>query len=177
MLDLPHCLMRTADERAFTSGSTFNYSNIDTLALGLLVKAATNERFAKYFERTVWADSGAQSSGAWIITNRKQPSTYQGFSATPHDWIRLGLMVLNELRNSDSCFGKYVKDLSRKQINSYGPARVWLSNLGQLRCGNRLLFCWFGRTISTFYSRNQYCGLSSRHNAILGSMRNTSRND
>lgn len=143
MLDLPHCLMRTADERAFTSGSTFNYSNIDTLALGLLVKAATNERFAKYFERTVWADSGAQSSGAWIITNRKQPSTHQGFSATPHDWIRLGLMVLNELRNSDSCFGKYVKDLSRKQINSYGPAREY-GYQTWVNCAAETDFCFVG---------------------------------
>ena len=124
-------LMKTNDEKQFPSGSAFNYSNFDTVALGLLVQAATKLSFSEYFEKAIWHDVGAESRGAWMINGNGQASTYQGFSARPHDWIRLGVMVLNELGNKDSCFGKFLTDATSHQIASIGPAtsygyQIWI---------------------------------------------------
>jgi CubicO group peptidase (beta-lactamase class C family) len=123
--------MKTNDEKQFPSGSAFNYSNFDTVALGLLVQAATKLSFSEYFEKTIWHDVGAESRGAWMINGNGQASTYQGFSARPHDWIRLGVMVLNELGNKDSCFGKFLTDATSHQVASIGPAtsygyQIWI---------------------------------------------------
>ena len=124
-------LMKTNDEKSFPPGSVFNYSNFDTVALGLLVQAATKLSFSEYFEKAIWHDIGAESRGAWFVNDKGQVSTYQGFSARPHDWIRLGVMVLNELGNKDSCFGKFLTDATSKQIASTGPAtsygyQIWI---------------------------------------------------
>jgi CubicO group peptidase (beta-lactamase class C family) len=77
------------------------------------------------------------------MNNKEQASTYQGFSASPHDWIRIGIMVLRELKNQDTCFGKFLKDATSKQISSFGPAtsygyQIWVS------CSNSTDFCFVG---------------------------------
>ena len=118
-------LMKANDEKSFPSGSVFNYSNFDSVALGLLVQAATGMSFTEYFEKAIWHTMGAESRGAWFINSNGQASTYNGFSATPHDWARLGVMVLDELKNKESCFGKFLKDATSKQISSTGPATAY----------------------------------------------------
>jgi DNA-binding transcriptional ArsR family regulator len=91
------------------------------LALGFLVEGATGMSFASYFEKTIWAETGAESRGAWLINNKNETSTYNGFSARPHDWLRIGVMVLRELKNSESCFGKFLKDATSRKIAVFGP--------------------------------------------------------
>lgn len=98
-------LMKANDEKSSPAGSVYNYSNFDTVALGLLVQAATGMSFSEYFEKAIWHTIGAESRGAWFINSKGQTSTYNGFSATPHDWIRIGAMVLDELGKKESCFG------------------------------------------------------------------------
>lgn len=124
-------LMRANDEKSFPAGSVFNYSNFDTVALGLLVQAATGMSFSSYFEKAIWHTIGAESRGAWFVNANEQTSTYNGFSATPHDWTRIGVMVLDEIRNKESCFGKFLADATSKQISSVGPAtsygyQIWV---------------------------------------------------
>lgn len=136
-------LMIKSDEKSFEPGKIFNYSNFDTVALGLLVQAATGMPLNQYFEKSVWADAGAESQGAWFINGKDQTSTYNGFSARPHDWIRIGLMVLRELKDDSSCFGKYLKEATKKQINSWGPSseygfQIWT------QCGRGTDFCFVG---------------------------------
>lgn len=124
-------LMRSNDERSFPAGSVFNYSNFDTVALGLLVQGATGMPFHAYFEKAIWQPMGAQAPGAWFVNKGGQTSTYNGFSATPHDWARLGVMVLEALRNPDSCFGKYLSEATSHQVASTGAAtsygyQIWV---------------------------------------------------
>ncbi len=137
-------IMRSADERSSSPGKDFNYSNFDTVALGLLIQGATKTDFASYFEKTIWADVGAESRGAWVINNKSQTSAYAGFSASPQDWLRIGTMVLRELKNQDTCFGKYLKEATSKKIDTFrpGPApaygyQIWV----QCRSSD---FCFVG---------------------------------
>jgi len=136
-------LMKQADDKQFTPGANFNYNNFDTVALGLLVQSASGMAFPAYFERSVWRASGAESRGAWFMNNRGQVSTYNGFSASPHDWIRLGTYVLRELRNEQACLGKFLTDATTNQISSRGPAssygyQIWV------QCASQTDFCFVG---------------------------------
>lgn len=137
-------LMRLADDRKHSPGKEFNYSNFDTIALGLLIQGSTKMSFPEYFEKSIWNLVGAQSSGAWFLNNKKQTSTYQGFSASPEDWIRIGVMVLSEMKKQDNCFGDFIKEATSKQINSFGPAsgygyQIWV-NCGSMKSD----FCFVG---------------------------------
>ena len=137
-------LMKAADEKSQPSGRTWNYSNFDTVALGLLVQNATGMPFPKYFEKAIWQNIGAEDRGSWFTNRKGQTSTYQGFSASPHDWIRIGLMVLKELESKDNCFGKFLNDATSKQISSYGLAtqygyQIWVG------CNSEATdFCFIG---------------------------------
>jgi CubicO group peptidase (beta-lactamase class C family) len=124
-------LMKANDEKSFPTGSIYNYSNFDTVALGLLVQAATGVPFSEYFEKAIWHTTGAESRGAWFVNSNGQASTYNGFSATPHDWTRIGVMVLDELGKKESCFGKFLSDATSPQISSVGTAtsygyQIWV---------------------------------------------------
>lgn len=123
-------MMKALDDRSAAPGREFNYNNYDTNALALIVEAATNKKFAKYFEETIWQEAGAERNGAWITNNRGQVAGYFGFSATPRDWLRLGHYVLDEL-NKPGCFSDFLRDATREQIpanwtfmKSYGY-QIW----------------------------------------------------
>jgi CubicO group peptidase (beta-lactamase class C family) len=135
-------LMKAVDEKRYPPGVLFNYSNFDTVALGLLVQAATAMPFNAYFEKSIWEMVGAESRGGWFMNGKGQASTYNGFSATPHDWLRVGLMVLRE-KKRDTCFGKFVKDLSAKHLDSFGPAREY-GYQTWVRCASASDFCFVG---------------------------------
>ncbi len=141
-IDYLHFLQRD-DDRRFSPGALFNYNNLDTIVLGLLVEQATSLPFPTYFEQTVWRAAGAESRGAWLVNGKKQTATYVGFSATPHDWVRVGLMVLRELKNPTSCTGKFVSDAVSMQISALGPApgygyQIWPN------CAPKVDFCFIG---------------------------------
>jgi hypothetical protein len=137
-------IMRTADEKNSSPGSVFNYSNFDTVALGLVVQGATKTGFANYFEKTIWTDVGAESRGAWVVNNKSQVSAYAGFSASPQDWLRIGVMVLRELKNQESCFGKFLKEATSKKIDTFrpGPAQAYGYQIW-VQCGSSD-FCFVG---------------------------------
>jgi CubicO group peptidase (beta-lactamase class C family) len=137
-------IMKEIDQKELKPGDFFYYNNMDTMALGLLVEASTGKKFYKYFEESIWKPSGAEAKGAWFANNLNQTSTYQGFSASPHDWLRLGLYVL-ESRSKADCFGKFLEEGTQKIINtnlgflppSYG-FQIWVN------CRLEVDFCFVG---------------------------------
>lgn len=145
-------VMKEIDEKELSPGQFFYYNNMDTLALGLLVESATGKKFYDYFEESIWKPLGAQARGAWFVNNLGQTSTYQGFSATPHDWIRLGLYVL-EQRSKNDCFGEFLLLGTQKQLptklstiaQSYG-FQIWVNCQPEVDfcfVGNGRQFLWF----------------------------------
>jgi len=115
-------LMREVDAKAADPGATFNYNNYDTIALNILVEKATGSKFSRYFEEVVWDDVGPEAPGAWVTNQAGEVAGYFGFSATPRDWLRIGLYVLERL-DRDDCLGRYLKAATREQIQAN-----WLFN-------------------------------------------------
>jgi CubicO group peptidase (beta-lactamase class C family) len=117
--------MKSVDDKTFTPGKYFNYNNFDTVALGLLVNESTKQSLPKYVERTIWKEVRAEHNGAWVVNNHGQASAYQGFSAHPHDWIRLGQWILRVLSDGETCFSNYLRKMTSNQIRSFGHSQEY----------------------------------------------------
>lgn len=156
-------ILPTLDDRANPPGSKFNYSNMDTLALGLVVERATNQPFARYFAHTVWRAVDPEDPGHWITSRSGEAATYAGFSARPEDWIRLGQWVLSELGQT-GCFGDYLRQATRAQISTgYTTGPTYLKSYGYqiwTDCGPSVDFCFLGFA-------NQYLLFNLRTDTVL----------
>lgn len=116
-------LLRRNDTHFTKPGSSHQYNNLDTVALSLLLDGKTGG-FAKYFREAVWEDVGAESDGAWIMNSRGQLAGYTGFSASPHDWVRIGFYVLERLKRSD-CFANFLKQAITNVSTAEQPGRCY----------------------------------------------------
>jgi hypothetical protein len=52
-------------------------------------------------------------------------------------------MVIDELNNEESCFGKYLREATTKKIDSIGPASAYGYQIW-VRCSMRTDFCFIG---------------------------------
>lgn len=118
-------LMLEDDEKKYKPGEYFHYNNYDTLALGLVIEAATNKNFSEYFENEIWNNVGSRKDGAWLRNRNNQTAVYAGFSAAPEDYIRLGHYI-NELFNDhSSCIGKYLNDAIKPKQKTWVQTRCY----------------------------------------------------
>jgi CubicO group peptidase (beta-lactamase class C family) len=101
--------MTLYDEKKFKQGEIFQYNNYDTIALGLVIEGAVGKGFSEYFDESIWAFIGAEKDGAWLRNRKSQTATYNGFSASPEDYIRLGHHI-NKLFTQDNCVGNYLRE-------------------------------------------------------------------
>lgn len=106
------------DSKVFYPGDKFAYNNLDTFVLGLLIERSVGVQFPKYFEKKIWYQIGAESAGAWLTNKAGQTATAFGFSAKPHDWVRVGIMVLEETRREQTCISNFMRDLSTPKIKT-----------------------------------------------------------
>jgi CubicO group peptidase (beta-lactamase class C family) len=136
-------IMHKEDVKSQKPGAQWNYSNFDTITLALVVEHSSKMSLAKFFEKEIWGPAGAESDGGWVLNSHNQVSAYNGFSAKPKDWLRLGQWILNELEKKDDCFGRYLNDAVSAWIPSEGPVRnygyqIWVN------CGRNIDFCFVG---------------------------------
>lgn len=108
-------IMRRHDLGTFQAGTRFNYSNADTIALGLVLKGATGQETANLFSE-IWGEVGASRAASWLTNVHGETMTYMGFAASPHDWVRLGLFIAERMEDDD-CFGNYLKEATNTQID------------------------------------------------------------
>jgi len=117
-------LMIRHDLKDFKSGTSHQYNNYDTLALGFLVEAITGKKFHEYFFETVWKEIAAAKNGAWLVNGLDQTFTAFGFSAAPEDWLRIGHYVIDQI-NSGSCLGQFLNKASEPKERTYIPTRCY----------------------------------------------------
>lgn len=115
--------MTLYDEKKFKQGEIFQYNNYDTIALGLVIEGAVSKGFSEYFDESIWAFIGAEKDGSWLRNRKSQTATYNGFSASPEDYLRLGHYI-NKLFTQDNCLGNYLKE-SIKFEQKVTPTRCY----------------------------------------------------
>lgn len=161
-------LMRAHDLRQLRPGEKFQYNNYDTLALGLLVEAATGQRFYDYFNQMVWQPVGPQKSGAWLRSNKGQTANYAGFSAAPEDWVRIGHYVIEAMRKPDDCFARYLTQAVQPGARTYVSTRCYGYQIWNWCSDDSFMFVGYG---------GQYLVITPKRNIVMYTHQASSVND
>ncbi len=84
-------------ERVAPSGTLFNYASAETQMLGLVLRGATGQTLCQYVGDKLWQPLGAQARATWLTNPADRTELASGnFSATVHDWARLGWLMAND---------------------------------------------------------------------------------
>jgi CubicO group peptidase (beta-lactamase class C family) len=94
--DMERVLLETTLDN--TPGSVFDYNNINSSLLGLILQRATGERFAAWLSRSVWQPIGARAASVWLDRPGGLARSFCCLMATGRDWLRVGLLVKNRGR-------------------------------------------------------------------------------
>ena len=104
-------------------GDAFDYKNVDTAALSLLVEKATQRPFQRWYEGTLIPAAGLARQTAWNLDKDKRPLAHGFFYASPDDWLRLALYSLDAYKGrAGSCLQDYMQQAVTKGIRIYNDS-------------------------------------------------------
>jgi CubicO group peptidase (beta-lactamase class C family) len=79
-------------------GSRFNYASGISQLLGLILERATGQRYADYLSQRLWQPLGAADAYVSLDRPGGLARTSSGLFARPEDWLRLGLLLVQNGR-------------------------------------------------------------------------------
>jgi CubicO group peptidase (beta-lactamase class C family) len=85
--------IRQLNHREYDPGTHFMYSGTASATLTHIMQAALGSSLAEYFDARIWKPMGAEYDAFWYGDTIGVPLGYAGFSATPRDMTRFGLMM------------------------------------------------------------------------------------
>jgi CubicO group peptidase (beta-lactamase class C family) len=94
--------LKSVTQRAAPEGEVFNYSNTQTVVLGLVLRAATGQSLCAYVDEKLWKPMGAESRATWLLNPADQFEQFAGgFNATVRDYARLGWLMARDGQRDD----------------------------------------------------------------------------
>ena len=84
--------MRTPPAKA--PGIAFEYNNLNSELLGLIVERATGKRYAEYLAEKLWRPIGAARAELWLDSQGGKAHSSCCLLATARDWARFGQLLL-----------------------------------------------------------------------------------
>jgi CubicO group peptidase (beta-lactamase class C family) len=88
--------LRAFTERETEQGKRFHYASNQTVALTVLMHAATGMTLSEYLTARLWQPMGAEQDATWV-RNKDGTETGSGsFNATLRDYGRLGMLLAND---------------------------------------------------------------------------------
>ncbi|MEO1095298.1 MAG: serine hydrolase [Cyanobacteria bacterium J06638_28] len=81
---------------AIPPGQTFEYNNVNTQIIALILQRATGLAYPEYLAAHLWQPLGAQDASIWLDRPQGTAKTFCCLFATIHDWARVGQLLLNQ---------------------------------------------------------------------------------
>ncbi|MEG2050579.1 MAG: serine hydrolase, partial [Comamonas sp.] len=81
--------------RAAPPGTRWLYSTGETNLVGTLVQQATKKPLATYLAEKIWGPAGMEQQATWIVSKTGQEIGGCCIQASPRDYARMGLFILN----------------------------------------------------------------------------------
>lgn len=79
----------------------FYYSNVNPQYLGWVIEQATGKRYAEYLSERIWQPLGNNDARVWLDKPGGTPRTSCCLQASARDWLRVGLLIMNEGKVDD----------------------------------------------------------------------------
>lgn len=76
-------------------GEIYDYKNLDTATLSLLIEKATNMPFHEWYEKTIINNVGMANFSGWTLDRDGRALAHALFFASPDDWIRIAIHSLD----------------------------------------------------------------------------------
>ena len=80
------------------SGQVFDYNNVNTQVLAIVLQRATGIPYADYLSTRLWQPLGAADASVWLDRPQGTAKAFCCFFGTLRDWTRVGQMLLNQGR-------------------------------------------------------------------------------
>ena len=88
--------LRAFNTREVEQGTVFHYASNQTVALTLVLRAATGTSLSEYLTPRLWQPIGAEADATWIRTRDGTETGSGNFNATLRDFGRLGILLAND---------------------------------------------------------------------------------
>lgn len=113
----------------WSAGDEFDYNNLNSEILGLVLQQATGKRYADYLSEKIWQPIGAQDSRVWLDSEDGHAHTSCCLYARPRDWAKVGMMLGNDgaINNRRVLRASWVEEMIAPSPRSdwYGY-QIWL---------------------------------------------------
>lgn len=76
-------------------GSYHHYVSLDTHVLGMVLRGATNQSIADYFNLKLWSKIQPEASALYSVDSHNEPSVLGGLNLRTRDFARFGQLYLN----------------------------------------------------------------------------------
>lgn len=76
-------------------GEVYEYNNVNTQLLSLVLERATGESFADYLSSRLWQPLQASNAATWLDRPGGESKTFCCLFANAYDWARVGLLLLH----------------------------------------------------------------------------------
>lgn len=122
-------------------GKIWSYQCANTLLLGLILEKATGQKIHQFATKHLWQPLGTEHQALWIKDKNNITKTFCCFYATPMDWLRIGLMILNNgfFNGRQIISTDYLTLMTRKagKINKSGSPvpyglHIWIGRYGRM---------------------------------------------
>jgi CubicO group peptidase (beta-lactamase class C family) len=88
--------LRAFNTREVEQGAVFHYASNQTVALTLVLRAATGTSLSEYLTPRLWQPMGAEADATWIRTRDGTETGSGSFNAVLRDFGRLGILLAND---------------------------------------------------------------------------------
>ena len=123
----------TLEQKAYRKpNEVFEYNGVNPQNLGLLLQRASGKRYADLLSEKLWQYI-AENDATVILDSEKNrmPRTYCCLNATARDWLRIGILILNEGKMGQKQLipKSWVNDMTASsQANPNYGYLTWLGN-------------------------------------------------
>jgi len=109
--------------------TVFDYNNLNTQILGIILERATGESLENYTSSKLWQHIGAANSGWWLDRKDGMPKAFCCYFAQAEDWMIIGQLLLqNGLWNEQQIISKawINKMLTQSPLEKDFGYHIWL---------------------------------------------------
>jgi CubicO group peptidase (beta-lactamase class C family) len=111
-------------------GTKFDYNNINSELLGMVLERVTGQRYAQYLQAKLWQPMGGGQARVWLDSEAGKAFTSCCLMATARDWARLGQVMLNrgEFAGRRIVGGKWIERMiSQAPVSDWYGWQTWLA--------------------------------------------------